>query len=94
MDDTDNYHSKDPLEYGLRIPNDLDEYQNFDDIYLYVKNYIYNKCTEDKICYDADYSDYVIYIDLIDQIIEGNDKDEESDSSGNKLKKDEDCGCP
>lgn len=93
-DSKSNYHDRGkPLEYGIKIPKELvrdyDFYMVFEDITEYIK-YNFNNEDED-YNYNRRCGDNVFYIDLVDQRIEGSDKNETSDSSNNS--KDEDCGC-
>ena len=91
-----NYHDVGtPLEYGIKIPKEfVDEDKEFCDIYNDIDQFInnYYSVENEDLSYDNDYSDYIVYIDLVDQRIEGIDSDED-DSSGNDLYIDYDCGC-
>lgn len=91
-DPKSNYHIKNkPLEYGVEIHKgfvrDNDFSMVFNDINEFIKTY-YNDEDED-YNYTKSCSDNLFYIDLIDQRIEGSDKNENSDSANNSF---EECG--
>jgi hypothetical protein len=91
-DPKSNYHGKGkPLEYGVEIPKvyvrDNDFSMIFNDINEFIETY-YNDEDRD-YNYNEPYHDNLFFVDLIDQRIEGSDKNENSDSANNSI---EECG--
>jgi len=77
----DNYQDfKTPLEYGIIIPKGNVVNTNFDTVYDSIDKFIcknYSGNENEKLNYDCGYGDYVVYIDLINRIIEGVEYDVE-----------------
>lgn len=78
-----NYHTEGkPLEYGVKIPASEISDDNFDAIYDKVSEFIwnnYNDEDDEDQDYSCGYGDYIVYIDLVNKVIEGIEDEEDED---------------
>lgn len=72
-----------PLEYGIVIPKIEVTNTNFDTVYDSVDKFIntnYSDNDDENLNYDCGYGDYIVYIDLINRVVEGLEDDCDDDS--------------